>query len=200
MGSALWAEAVGTRREVRLIDRLEHRLQRALDDVGPGQREARAGGACAFPAWGSSAPSSPAASSIRPPATRTVETAASPILRGLLVGDPVGMLFRNHVEELDQTASELLGQLFKPQAQCALALDAGVAEPVLDVPDIVLTLRERLDRLVVSAVTDIATLRAEIPEPQTGSMKTALLRGRHTSDHGFEMVATGSGLTCPTAG
>ena len=124
------------------------------------------------------------------PATRTVETAASPILRGLLVDDPVGMLFCNHVEELDQTAAELRGQLFNPQAQRALASDAGIAEPVLDVPAIVVTLQERLDRLVVSAVTDSATPRAEIPVPRTGSMKAALLRGRHTSDHGVEMVAT----------
>jgi hypothetical protein len=35
MGSALWAEAVGTRLEVRLIDRLEHQLQRALDNAVP---------------------------------------------------------------------------------------------------------------------------------------------------------------------
>ena len=123
------------------------------------------------------------------PATRTVETAASPILRGLLVGDPVGMLFCNHVEELDQTAAEPRGRL-QARAQRALASDAGIAEPVLDVPAIVVTLQERLDRLVVSAVTDSATPRAEIPVPRTGSMKAALLRGRHTSDHGVEMVAT----------
>ena len=110
------------------------------------------------------------------------------------------MLFRNHVQELDQTAAGLRGQLFKPEAQCALASDADVAESVLDAPDIVVTLRERLDRLVVSAVTDIAT-PAEIPEPQTGSMKTALLRGCHTSDHGIEMVSTLSvGADVPTRG
>lgn len=100
------------------------------------------------------------------------------------------MLSCNHVEELDQTAAELRGRLFKPQAQRALALDAGIPEPVLDVPGIVVTLRERLDCLVVCAVTDSATPRAEISEPQTGSMKTALLRGCHASDHGFDVVAT----------
>ena len=100
------------------------------------------------------------------------------------------MLFCNHVEELDQTAAEPRGGLFNPQAQRARALDAGAAEPVLDVPGIVVTLQERLDRRVVSAVTDSATPRAEISEPQTGWMKTALLRGCHTSDHGFEVVAT----------
>jgi hypothetical protein len=100
------------------------------------------------------------------------------------------MLLCNHVEELDQTAAELRRRLFKPQAQRALASDAGIPEPVLDVPGIVVTLQERLDRLVVSAVTDSATPRAEISEPQTGSMKTALLRGCHTSDLGFEVVAT----------
>jgi hypothetical protein len=75
---------------------------------------------------------------IRRPATRTIETVASPILRGLLVGDPVGMLSCDHVEELDQTAAEPRGQPFKPQAQRALASDAGIPEPVLDVPGIVL--------------------------------------------------------------
>jgi hypothetical protein len=111
-------------------------------------------------------------------------------LRGLLVGDPVGMLFCNHVEELDQTAAEPRGRPFKPQAQRALASDAGIPEPVLDVSGIVVTLQGQLDRLVVSAVTDSATPRAEISEPQTGSMKTALLRGRRTSDHGSKVVAT----------
>lgn len=144
--------------------------------------------------------SGPAASSMRPPATRTVETAASPILRGLRVGDPVGMLFCNHVEELDQTAAEPRGRL-QAQAQRALASDAGIPEPVLDAPGVVVTLRERLDRLVVSAVTDSATSRAEISEPRTGSMKTALLRGCHTSDHGFAVVPTlGVGADVPNRG
>jgi hypothetical protein len=98
------------------------------------------------------------------------------------------MLSCNHVEELDQTAAELRGRLFKPQAQRALALDAAIPESVL--PGIVVTLRERLDRLVVCAVTDSATPRAEISEPQTGSMKTALRPGCHASDHGFDVVAT----------
>jgi hypothetical protein len=35
VGSALGAKAVGTRLEVRLIDRLEHQLQRTLDDAVP---------------------------------------------------------------------------------------------------------------------------------------------------------------------
>lgn len=100
------------------------------------------------------------------------------------------MLSCNHVEELDQTAAELRARLFKPQAQRALALDGAIPEPVLHVPGIVVTLRERLDRLVVCAVTDSATPRAEISEPQTGSMKTALLRGCHASDRGFDVVAT----------
>jgi hypothetical protein len=66
-------------------------------------------------------------------------------------------------------------------------LDAGAAQPVLDLPGVLGRLRDRLDRLVVSAV---ATLRAGIPEPQTGSVKTALLRGCHTSVRGFEVAAT----------
>jgi hypothetical protein len=90
------------------------------------------------------------------------------MLLWLLVGDPVGMLFCNHVKEVDQTAAELCGRLRKPQAQSPA----------------------RLDRLVVSAVTDVATPRAEIPEPQTGSVKAALLRGCHTSVRGFEVAAT----------
>jgi hypothetical protein len=109
-------------------------------------------------------------------------------LRGLLVGDPVGMLFRNHIEELDQTAAEPRGRLFNPQAQRALASDAGIPEPVLDAPGIVVALQERLDRLVVSAVPDSATPRAEISAPQTGSMRTALLGGCRAGDHGFAVV------------
>jgi hypothetical protein len=62
------------------------------------------------------------------------------------------MLFRNHVEELDHTAAELRGRLFNPQAQRALASDAGIPEPVLDAPGIVVAHQERLNRLVVSAV------------------------------------------------
>ena len=100
------------------------------------------------------------------------------------------MLFCNHVEELDQTAAELRGRLVHPQAPRALASDAGIREPVLDAPGIVVTLQERLDRVVVSAATDSATPRAEISEPQTGSTKTALLRGCHASDHGFAVVPT----------
>jgi hypothetical protein len=99
------------------------------------------------------------------------------------------MLFRNHVEELDQTAAELRGRLFNPQAQRVRASDAGAAEPVLDVPGIVVTLQERLDRRLVSAVTDSAAPRAEISEPRTGAMKTALLGGCHTSD-GLKVVPT----------
>jgi hypothetical protein len=58
------------------------------------------------------------------------------------------------------------------------------------VEELVVTLQERLDRLVVSGVTDSATPRALISESQTGSMKTALLRDCHTSDLRFEVVAT----------
>jgi hypothetical protein len=100
------------------------------------------------------------------------------------------MLSCNRVEGLDQTAAEPRGRPFKPRARRALASDAGIPEPVLDVPGIVVTLRERLDRLVVCAVTDSAAPRAGIAEPRTGSMKTALLRGCRASDHGFEVVAT----------
>jgi hypothetical protein len=42
----------------------------------------------------------------------------------------------------------------------------------------------------VSAVTDIATPRAEISEPRVGSIDAALLRGCPTSDHGFQVIAT----------
>jgi hypothetical protein len=64
---------------------------------------------------------------ICPPATRNGETAASPILRGLLVGDPVGMLFRNHIEELDQTAAELRGLVVSAVTDSATR--AEISEP-----------------------------------------------------------------------
>jgi hypothetical protein len=98
------------------------------------------------------------------------------------------MLFCNRVEGLDQTAAEPRGRLFKPRARRALASDAGIPEPVLDVSGIVVALQRRLDRLVVCAVTDSAMPRAGIAEPRTGSMN-ALLRGRRASDLGFEVVA-----------
>jgi hypothetical protein len=48
-------------------------------------------------------------------------------------------------------------------------------------------LRERLG-LVVCAVPDIATLRAEISEPRQGLMATASLCGCHAGDREFAVV------------
>jgi hypothetical protein len=51
-----------------------------------------------------------------------LKTAASPMLRGLLVGDPVGMLFCNHAVEVDRAAAELPVRRRKPNRDLAVIL------------------------------------------------------------------------------
>jgi hypothetical protein len=57
-------------------------------------------------------------------------------------------------------------------------------------PDIDVRLQARLDPLVVSAVSDVATLRAEISEPRPGLMETVSLCSRPSGEDAFEVVAT----------
>jgi len=78
------------------------------------------------------------------------------------------MLFRKEIEELDLTAAEVRNHLVKLQAERALAVETGVAEvaPYMD------DLDEEIAACQViytwSAVTEIATLRAELSGPQVG--------------------------------
>jgi hypothetical protein len=56
-------------------------------------------------------------------------------------------------------------------------------------PNIDIRLQAPLDLLVVSAVRDVATPRAEISEPRPGLMETASLCDCPSSGHAFEVVA-----------
>ena len=78
------------------------------------------------------------------------------------------MLFRRQIEELDLTASELHRLLLKLQAERALAVDTGVAEAALYMADIDKDIELCRGLYVLFAVTELATLRAEISGPQTG--------------------------------
>jgi hypothetical protein len=78
------------------------------------------------------------------------------------------MLFHNHIEDLDMTAAELRGHLLKLQAERALAVETGVAEAALYTADLDEEIELSREIYVASAVTEIATLRAEMSGPQTG--------------------------------
>jgi hypothetical protein len=78
------------------------------------------------------------------------------------------MLFRKHIQELDMTAAELRGHVLKLQAERALALDTGLTEGGLYFSDIDEEIEVSRELYVASAVTEIATLRAEMSGPQTG--------------------------------
>jgi hypothetical protein len=78
------------------------------------------------------------------------------------------MLFHNHIEDLDMTAAELRGYLLKLQAERALAVETGVAEAALYTADLEEEIKLSREIYVASAVTEIATLRAEMSGPQIG--------------------------------
>jgi hypothetical protein len=78
------------------------------------------------------------------------------------------MLFRKHIEELNMTAAELRSHVLKLQAERALALDTGVAQAALYVSDIDEEIEFSRELYVASAVTELATLRAEISGRQIG--------------------------------
>jgi hypothetical protein len=78
------------------------------------------------------------------------------------------MLFRRQIEDLDLTAPELHRLLLRLQADRALAVDTGVAEADLYVADIDEEIKLCRELYVLFAVTELATLRAEISGPHTG--------------------------------
>jgi hypothetical protein len=78
------------------------------------------------------------------------------------------MLFRRQIEELDLTALELHKLLLKLRAERALAVETGVAAAALYVSDIDEEIELCRELYVLFAVTELATLRAEISGPQTG--------------------------------
>jgi hypothetical protein len=77
-------------------------------------------------------------------------------------------MFRNHSEEPDMTAAEVRGHLVKLEAERALALDTGVADVAAYTADLDEEIALCREIFVTSAVTEIATLRAELSGPLTG--------------------------------
>jgi hypothetical protein len=77
-------------------------------------------------------------------------------------------MFGNHMEEPLATAADIRRHLFQLQAERALALDSGLAEVATYMGELdeEIAISRRL--YVVSAVTEIAKLRAELSEPGFG--------------------------------
>ena len=78
------------------------------------------------------------------------------------------MLVRNHIEELDMTAAEVRSRLVQLQAERSLATDTGVADVAAYMADLDEEIAFCRDLYVASAVSEIATLRAELSGPLTG--------------------------------
>ena len=77
-------------------------------------------------------------------------------------------MFGDHIEELDMTAAEVRGYLIKLEAERSLALDTGVAEIDAYIADLDEEIEFCHQLYVASAVTEIATLRAEMSGPLIG--------------------------------
>jgi hypothetical protein len=77
-------------------------------------------------------------------------------------------MFGGHIEELDMTAAEMRGYLIKLEAERSLALDTGVAEIDAYIADLDEEIEFCQQLYVISAVTEIATLRAEMSGPLIG--------------------------------
>ena len=78
------------------------------------------------------------------------------------------MLFHKHIEELDLTAAELRSHLFELEGERALAVHTGVARIGAYMADLEEELELSRELYVTTAVTEIATLRAELFGPQHG--------------------------------
>jgi hypothetical protein len=76
-------------------------------------------------------------------------------------------MFPNHIEELDMTAAEIRGHLVKLVAERALALESGLGEVATYMAELDGEIEYCRQLYVLSAVTEIATLRAEISGPLT---------------------------------
>jgi hypothetical protein len=72
-----------------------------------------------------------------------------------------------HIEELDVTAAEVRGHLFKLEAERALALDNGLGEVTTYMAELDEEIEYCRQLYVMYAVTEIATLRAELSGPLT---------------------------------
>jgi hypothetical protein len=83
-------------------------------------------------------------------------------------GADASSMFRDHIQELDMTAAEVRSHFGKLVAERALALETGVAEIAPYIADLEEEIAFCRELYVASAVTEIATLRAELFGPQTG--------------------------------
>jgi hypothetical protein len=77
-------------------------------------------------------------------------------------------MFPDDPTTVGSTASEIRGHLTQLQAERALALSAGMAEVDAYVADLDEEIEATRQLYVSSAVTEIATLRAELSGPQVG--------------------------------
>jgi hypothetical protein len=77
-------------------------------------------------------------------------------------------MFEDHTEELDTTAAEVRTHLVKLEAERALAIDTGVAEVGIYMAELEEEIEYARELYVVYAVTEIATLRAELSGPLIG--------------------------------
>lgn len=90
-------------------------------------------------------------------------TPASHLFRGAPRGHSEGMF-----EEFDMTAAEVRGYLSSLEAERALAIDTGVAEVEPYIADLDEEIELWRHLYVAFAVTEIATLRAELSGPLAG--------------------------------
>jgi hypothetical protein len=77
-------------------------------------------------------------------------------------------MFGNPIQELGMTAAEVRGYLATLEAERALALETGVAGAASYLADLDEEIRFCRVLYVASAVTEIATLRAELAGAQQG--------------------------------
>jgi hypothetical protein len=77
-------------------------------------------------------------------------------------------MFEDDIDELEVTAAELRGYLATLEAERALAVDTGVAEIGPYIADLDEEIELCRQLYVASAVTEIATLRAELDGPLVG--------------------------------
>jgi hypothetical protein len=77
-------------------------------------------------------------------------------------------MFRNHIAELGMTAAEVRNHLARLDAERSLAVQTGVAEVAPYMADLDEEIAFCRELYVVTAVTEIATLRAELFGAQNG--------------------------------
>ena len=77
-------------------------------------------------------------------------------------------MYLNHIAELGMTAVDVRNHLARLDAERSLALSSGVAEVAAYMADLDEEIAFCRELYVASAVTEIATLRAELFGAQTG--------------------------------